>query len=129
MQKFLKLPLLDHFSSRKQWEEACWKIISKSKESLDVLTTSYERRNIILRAAALSYLDLGKKSKQIAEELWLSPQTISSIKKITSGHFYKSYWERGKSDRKRKIYSSSFSKKEKPQGRPTKTKYGVVYLP
>lgn len=121
------LPSLSQFSSRKEWEEACWKVISKSDKLLSVVTTSYERHNIVLRALAAEYISSGKKYRQIAEELFISPQTVSSIKKSFDGRLYKSYRERGKSERKRKIYSSNPTpKKHKPLSRSIRTKYGIV---
>jgi len=125
-----KLPPLNQFQSRGEWEGACWKIVSKSNTYLSLLTTAYDRRNIIIRAAALEQLSSGKSYKQITDELWLSPQTISSIKKICSENIYKSYWERSKSERKRKAYSTnSAQQKRKPKGRPVRTKYGTVHIP
>jgi len=130
MKKFdLKLPSLDSFSSRKNWEEECWKIILSSRESIGNLMTAYERRNIILRVAVLNLLNSGTSYRRIAEELWLSPQTISSIKKTFKESFYRSYRERGKLERKRKTYSlGSSQKKRRPLGRRIKTKYGVIQI-
>lgn len=125
----IALPSLNRFPSRKQWEEACWEVVSKSKKFLDITTTPYERRNIVLRAAVIDYINSGKRYRQIGEELWLSPQTINSIKKSLGESRYKSYRERGKSERKRKIYSPSITKKKrKPAGRPVRTKYGTLYI-
>ena len=70
-----------------------------------------------------------KKYREIAEELWLSPQTISSIKKAVSENSYRSYRERGKTERKKKAYSHDKISRKKPYGRPVHTKYGTVYLP
>ena len=125
----ITLPPLSRFSSRKQWEEACWELISKSKKFLDIITTPYERRNIVLRAAVIDYINSGKKYRQIGEELWLSPQTISSIKRSLNEPRYKSYRERGKSERKQKTYSrNNIQKKRRPSGRPVRTKYGTLYI-
>lgn len=123
------LPPTSRYSSRKEWEYACWWKISKSK-NLELLITSYERHNLVMRAAVIDRINSGKKSKQIAEELYLSPQTVSSIKKALNESNYRSYRERGKIERKRKVYSHNTSKiKRKPHGRPVRTKYGIVYLP
>jgi len=122
------LPPISRYSSRKEWEQACWLKISKSK-NLELLITSYERHNLVKRAAVIDRINSGKKSKQIAEELYLSPQTISSIKKALNENNYRSYRERGKIERKRKTYSHSASNiKRKPHGRPVRTKYGTIYL-
>ncbi|HUX35754.1 MAG TPA: hypothetical protein VMV71_01830 [Candidatus Paceibacterota bacterium] len=125
-----ELPSLSNYSSRKEWEDACWRKLLKSKNSLVLLATSHERHNLIMRAAVIDGINSGKKYRQIAEELWLSPQTISSIKKAVNGSDYKSYRERGKTERKKKIYSHyTASARRKFRGRPVRTKYGIVYLP
>ena len=72
------LPPVNRYTSRKEWERACWQKILKFK-TLESLVISYERRNLVMRAAVMERINTGKKYRQIAEELWLSPQTISSI--------------------------------------------------
>ena len=130
MDKFA-LPPINRYSSRQEWEEACWRKILKSNNLLKLLVTSYERRNLVMRATVMAGVNSGKKYKQIAEELWLSPQTISSIKKALRENSYRSYRERSKKERKKKVYSSSpvSSQKRKHHGKPVRTKYGTVYLP
>jgi len=126
-----KLPPLNNYSSRKKWEEACWQKILKSQNIVDFLITSYEKHNLVMRAAAISDINLGKKCKEIANELWLSPQTISNIKRVRNGDSYLSYRETGKTERKKKEYSPNrFSEKPKKfRGRPQRTKYGTIYMP
>ena len=120
---------MSRYSSRREWEGACWKKILKSEKFLELLIAPYERRHIIRRAAVMDYLNSGKRFGEISEELGLSPQTISSIKKAAQNHNYRSYRERGKTERKKKLYSADISpKKRKPEGRPVRTKYGTVYL-
>ena len=124
------LPPLDRYSSRKEWEDACWHKILKSKNLLGLLVTFYERHNLVMRAAVMDRINSGKRYRQIAEELWLSPQTISSIKRALKENSYRSYRERSKKERKKKIYSSSpVPKQRKHRGKPVRTKYGTVYLP
>lgn len=123
------LPLISRYSSRKEWEGACWHAIITSRNLLELLTTSYERHNVVMRAAVIEGIRLGKKHKQISEELWLSPQTISSIKKAVRENSYRSYRERGKTERRKKVYTSGPSRGRKRRGRPVRTKYGRVYLP
>lgn len=124
-----KLPTIRSYPSRKEWENACWQKILKSKD-LDALLTPYERRNVVMRVAVADRVHSGKKYRQIAEELWLSPQTISSIKKALHENTYRSYRERGKTERKKKVYSSDrFSEKSNRHGRRVRTKYGIVNLP
>lgn len=130
------LPVLlpiNNYSSRKEWEHSCWQKILNSenlKDLLELTTTSYERHNLVMRVAAIERINSGKRFNEISRELWLSPQTISSIKKSISGNNYRSYRETGKTERKKKIYSQdTFSTKRKYRGRPVRTKYGTVYLP
>ena len=129
MDKFI-IPQISYYSSRKEWEDACWRKILKSTNFLELLVTSYERRNLIMRATVIDGINSGKSYRQIAEELQLSPQTISSIKKALKENSYRSYRERSKKERKKKIYSSSsvLSQRRKYRGRPIRTKYGTIYL-
>jgi uncharacterized protein YerC len=123
------LPSREFYSSRKEWEEACWKKIEKSGKFLGLLVTSNERHNIIMRAAVMRLTKLGKGARQIARELQVSRQTISSIKKALKEKGYKSYRERGKTERRKKVYSEdSRKKKEKRVHKyPRKDHYGGTY--
>src|SRR3989344_1103039 len=88
---FINIPPIDAYTSRKEWEGACWKKILESKDELGLIITSFERRNIVLRAAAIDRLFSGKSYRKIGEELWLSPQTISGIQKALKENGYKSH--------------------------------------
>ena len=99
----------------------------KSGKLLDSLVTPNERRNIVMRAAIVELISSGKGTRHISRELQISRQTISSVKKITKERSYKSYRERGKTERKKKVYSSHPSKK-KPHRYYRRTKYGKVYM-
>ncbi len=124
------IPPVSNYPSRKEWEDACWEKILTSKDLLQLLITSHERHDLVMRAAALDRLFLGKSYKQIGEELWLSSQTVSGIKKAAFGNTYKSYLERSKKERKKKIYSSNTKiRKLRPSGTPRRTKYGTIYIP
>lgn len=119
----INLPQPDDYPSRKEWEMAYWRKILKSKELLDLLITSNERHNLVMRAAVMDKLASGKRPKEITEELWLSRQTINSVKKAMAENGYKSYRERGKTERKKKAYSSDpLSRRRKYRGRPQCTK-------
>ena len=122
----LLLPPKNQYSSRKKWEDACWQKILKSGKTLDILVTVNERHNLIMRAAVIDYTHSRKTFKQIVEELQLSPQTVSSIKKTIKESGYKSYRERGKTERKRKSYGNHQLNK-KPYRRYRRTKYGKIY--
>ena len=127
---FVTLPPVNRYPSRKEWEKVCWERILKSKGILELLVTPNERRNLVMRAAVLDRVKSGKKYRQIAEELWSSPQTVSGIKKAINENNYRSYRERGKTERKKKIYSYGPKQvRKRPHGRPVRTKYGIVYLP
>ncbi|MCR4275245.1 MAG: trp operon repressor [Candidatus Wolfebacteria bacterium] len=127
------IPPIENYSSRKEWEDACWKKISKAEEILDLLTTSYERHNFVMRVAALKGFISGKSYRQISNDLFLSLQTISSIKKAITENHYRSYQERSKIERKKKKYSKGPGSnkdryKQWREGRRVRTKYGTVYV-
>ena len=124
------LPSIDEYPSRKEWEDACWQKILESKELLRLLITVHESHDLVMRAATLDLLIAGKSYRKISEELYISPQTVSGIKKAISEKKYCSYLERSKKERKRRKYSSnSISIRTGPRGKPRRTKYGTIYLP
>lgn len=124
------LPPRNKFSSHKEWEEACWEKIIKSESLLALLTTANERRNIVRRAAIMELVNSGKGVRMISRELQIAVQTVNSIKKIAKEGGYKSYRERGKTERKKKVWSRFPSQKTKePYRRYRRTKYGKVYVP
>ena len=127
--ELVKLPPVSDFSSRKEWEAVCWKEVVESEELLQLLITVHERHDIVMRAAAIDRLASGESYKKIGEELWLSPQTISGIRKAANEKTYRSYLERSKKERKKKTYSIIGSRKQKPKGTPRRTKYGTLYMP
>ena len=128
--KPMLLPAVSGYSSRKEWEAAAWRKILKSKELLDLLITSHERQDLVRRVAAMESLSHGKSYKEIGDELWLSPQTISGIKKALKEKGYRSYLERSKTERKKKKFSSGpIRNRREFRGRPKRTKYGIIYLP
>lgn len=125
-----ELPSVNSYSSRKKWEEICWKRIRKSEKLLELLATPYERRNLVLRAAVISRINAKRSYREIGKELWLSSQTISGIKKAMERNGYRSYRERSKTERKKKVYSSGFLQtKKKMRGKLVRTKYGTLRLP
>ena len=128
--KSVIIPSIDDYSSRQEWEEASWQKILESKELLQLLITSHERHNLVMRAAALKGLTSGKSQRQISKEFFLSLQTISGVKKAMAENNYRSYLERSKKERKKKKYSiGPASAKPRRRGRPHRTKYGTIYLP
>lgn len=124
------IPDVSDYASRKEWEAAYWEKIIESKGLLRLLMTSYERHNLVLRAATMEGLSVGKSYRKIGEELWISPQTVSGIKKALHEKMYRSYMERSKKERKKKTYSiSSRQIRRRPEGIPRRTKYGTLYMP
>jgi hypothetical protein len=72
----------------------------------------------------------GKSYREIGDSLWLSPQTISGIRKILDGEKYKSYTERCRLGDRKSRQSSGSIKRIAPVGRKIgriqKTKYGPI---
>lgn len=128
--KSVTTPPVSNYPSRAAWETACWEKLSASRELLRLLITAHERRDLVLRAAALDRLLAGKSYRQIGDELWLSPQTVSGIKKVFREKNYRSYLERSKTERKKRTYHPLRRPiPPKPRGRSVRTKYGTVYIP
>ncbi len=123
------MPPQGDYSSRKEWEIACWQKLLDSTDLIDLLTTPHERRDFVMRAAALNMIMSGKSYREIGRELWLSPQTISGLKKALEEKIYRSYLERSKTERKKRVYSSKPDKLQpKHRGIPRRTKYGKIYI-
>lgn len=122
-------PMSDH-SSRAAWEASCWEKITKDPTLLNLFTTHSERHDIVMRVAALDRLLAGKSYREIGDELWLSPQTISSIKKAFKEKRYRSYLVRSKTERKKKQYDPIRPPRPpRPLGMRRRTKYGTIYIP
>ena len=95
---------ISQFKSRKEWEEFIWmkflESLEKNKskkqigEFLNSLLSTDERKMIIKRLVAISLIGGGKTYKEIGEILWISPTTISAIKKSLNNNLgYRSDWE------------------------------------
>lgn len=124
------IPPVDNYPSRREWEEASWRKISESKNLLSTLVTSYERHNLVMRAAVLEGLVLGKGQRQLSRELSVSLQTINAVKKAITEDSYRSYSERSKKERKKRKYSpNSILSQTKRRGRSVRTKYGTIHVP
>ena len=119
---------IDYYSSRKIWESSCWDKIVKSETLLRLLITPHERHDFIMRAAVLQGLISGKSYRQIGKELWVSPQTISGIKKATEESIYKSYLERSKKKQKEEKDNSFLFQRHKTKKRAVRTKFGTTYV-
>ena len=114
------VPSVYKFGSRKEWEVHVWKKLVEGlakatssqgiERSLEMLVTAHERKQIIKRAAAVSLLRQGKTYREIGEMLWLSPTTISAIRKsMRVGEGYVSRYTRRK---KREKLQKPLTKKE-----------------
>jgi len=134
----LDIPLIKHHTSRAAWNDAAWetllaycvtlKEITTLKSFLELISTPYEQRAMIRRAAVLSRLAHGHSYREIRKELFLTPQTISSLKRALDTQQYRSYRERGKTERKKKIYSP-VSQTKQTRTRKHRTKFGTITIP
>lgn len=89
------IPSVQKFNSRKEWEAYVWGRIIEGlagatssgeiDKSLNLLITAYEKKHMVKRAAAISFLKQGKSYREIEKTLWLAPSTISAIKKSMRG--------------------------------------------
>lgn len=79
------------FKSRKEWEDFLWlKFLENAEKAradkylknfLDGLLSINEKKLIIKRLTALAMIKAGKSYKEMEEVLWVSPSTISALKK------------------------------------------------
>lgn len=93
---FITMKKLNEFKSRKEWEDFLWsEMVNKLHESgsekqlseqLQKLFSEHERNLAIKRMTALILLKEGLSYQQIGELLWISPSTISVIKKNYFGN-------------------------------------------
>ncbi len=98
-----KIKPLDNFSSRQKWRDYLWKELvrkfselnsaSQSEIFLNKLLTKKEKDVLIKRLMIMVLIQKGKSYSEISEMLWLSPNTISAIKKGLKNSEYKSYFE------------------------------------
>ncbi len=82
---------ISEFKSKKEWENFLWsKFLEKAEKAksekqlkifLDNLLSANEKRLITKRLTALAMIKAGKSYKEIGEALWISPSTISALKK------------------------------------------------
>jgi DNA-binding CsgD family transcriptional regulator len=107
---------IKEFNSRKDWINFTWSTILADVKNpqfanmLNVLISAHEKENIVNRLAALIFIEQGKSYKQIGEELWVSPTTIRSLKRITDNNYskeYKSYNKLRKDNESNKIKSKN----------------------
>jgi len=114
---------MQNFKSRKEWEEYVWKKIvadlaeidssQRIDQFLNMLLTAHEKKQVINRASAISLLKQGKSYSQVGEILWLSPNTISAIRKSMRGQ--KEYMSRYMRNKKLEKKQKPLSKEELDQ--------------
>ena len=133
--KLPKFPPIKSTSSKKEWQKSVWKLLiaNLDRSVLDALLTESEKKNISIRAVAMERIATGASYTDIGKELWLSPQTISAIKKGVLEKQYASYRIRSKTTRrKRQYHSKGALAAPRPQhraGRRVRTKYGSIRMP
>jgi hypothetical protein len=138
---FESLPSHKNFATRKEWEAALWRAViaqclkdgAGSQGVFSLITSPGERRIIARRAAAIGLLSSGSTYREVGRELWLSPQTISSLTRGLKTRQYESSWQKTKQKRTSKNGShanqnQNKNKKAKFQ-RYRRTKYGKVPMP
>src|SRR3989344_4019267 len=108
---------INKFNSRREWEKYIWSILIKEiikadsikeiEKVLDLLLTAHEKKQMIKRASAISLLKQGKSYSEIGEVLWLSPTTISAIRKSlrTKEGYVTRYMRNKKPEKKQKPLS------------------------
>jgi len=115
----LNLPIssVNKFKSRKEWERYIWSVLIKEitransikeiEKIFDMLLTAHEKKQMIKRASAISFLKQGKSYRQIGEILWLSSNTINAIRKSlrTQEGYVSRYMRNKKPERKQKPLS------------------------
>ncbi len=102
--------------AEKGWEEKIWKKFledvenaehkHKAAQFLDGILTASEKKFISKRLAALSLIKSGKSYTEIGKILWISPSTVSGLKKSIFDASYQSNRDRsanGKNERSKKI--------------------------
>ncbi|MFH1162307.1 MAG: Trp family transcriptional regulator [Candidatus Jorgensenbacteria bacterium] len=98
---------------RKKWEGLAWQKFLETAERassdrklnllLDSVLSASEKRLMVRRLAIMALIGQGKTYREIGRRLWLSPSTVSAIKKGMGGHsLYRSRRESDKEARKRK---------------------------
>ena len=135
----IRVPHTSDFASLALWEQKAWEVFithisaikntRELKSTLNMCITPHERSIILRRVATINRILEGKSYREIARGLWCTQQTISTLRKALSETNYRSYYERGKTERKKKVYSivQTSSKKRKPM-RIKRTKYGKISI-
>ncbi len=133
----INIPIIS--GHRKEWEEHAWNSLlsylhkltsAELKSFIQIVASPRERHDILMRATAIDRLQKDAAYRTIGKELWLTPQTVSAIKRALIEGQFKSYKERSKSERKKRpatTWRPTKSGKRDPMLRRIKTKYGTIY--
>ncbi|MFH1346966.1 MAG: Trp family transcriptional regulator [Spirochaetota bacterium] len=111
---------ISEISNKKDWEIRIWAEFLKNAEMtksakqivglFDKLLSKSEKKSMAKRIAAISMIRAGKSYKEISRILWISPKTISALKKSVAGEGeYKSsyyYSEKNEKEKRDKIKPS-----------------------
>jgi len=135
---FLDIPFVAETTSPQAWEETAWnKVVvhlgtlnTKEIDSfLRVALSRRERDALLKRVVAIQRVNGGASYTEINEELKLSPQTISALKKSTEAQKYQTYSDQAKDEKKKKYRGSYLPDSETDHDpRPYRnTKYGKLY--
>jgi predicted transcriptional regulator len=127
-----------HQKNRKEWEATAWSELvmwftkhdaKTLSEILESLTTQSDRSYVIKRAVAMARFQHGATYREIGRELWLTQQTIRTIKKTLSTHSYVSNWERAKAQKEARIAKWLEKRHERPEPKIyRRTKYGKMRI-
>ncbi|TSC59706.1 MAG: hypothetical protein LiPW15_726 [Parcubacteria group bacterium LiPW_15] len=125
----INLPNPEDFSSRKEWEIVCWKMISARPDLLRLFVTDKERHDLVLRVAVLESVVSGNSYRDIGKKFWVSSQTVSRIKRVLDGKTYESYL----GNQERKVTGaeknvSGAGNRPRRSGHYKKTKYGRIWM-
>lgn len=88
---------ISEFKSKKHWVDYIWQRLLEDikhpalRSALDHLLSSYEKNIIVNRLAAVLLIREGKTYRQIGEELWLSHNTIRSLKRVLDNPYFTEY--------------------------------------
>jgi Trp operon repressor len=130
-----EIPPVSSFNTRKEWEAAMRRAMdlyflkspAKAARLFLILTTPQERRDFMLRMAIADRLIKGMSYRHINYEIGVYGQKISEVKKAADKMKYVGYYERSKTERKKKPVFKSFKTESGSMRRPHQTKYGKVY--
>ncbi|MEK7498950.1 MAG: Trp family transcriptional regulator [Patescibacteria group bacterium] len=134
-----QIPHVKKYKSHSLWSDAAWNALLsyltsfQNKDALklfiEIITTPDERAMITRRAAIIERVLNKIHYRAICEELRITPQTLNSLKKALSEKQYRSYRERGKTERTKRTYSPLPEKTKRKSIQKRRTKFGTISMP